>query len=160
MEAYVLLPTVLSNTGPNFDRSAGRRASYITSVCSGSLLLGIAGLLNGYRAATHWALYDVLEALGIDTGRERVVADGNRLTGGGVTAGIDFGLTLLAELRGEHAAKLTQLMMEYDPQPPFDTGHPRTAGLELTELALNLMGLDTIREGMQLAQGRRVPSPA
>lgn len=144
----------------DFLMTAGRRARYITSVCSGSLLLGMAGLLDGYRAATHWALYDVLEALGIDAGRERVVADRNRLTGGGVTAGIDFGLTLLAELRGEHVAKLTQLMMEYDPQPPFDTGHPRTAGLELTELAQNLMGYDAIREGVQLAQERRVPSPA
>ncbi len=139
---------------------AGRSARYITSVCSGSLLLGMAGLLDGYRAATHWALYDVLEALGIEAGRERVVADRNRLTGGGVTAGIDFGLTLLAELRGEQVAKMTQLMMEYDPQPPFDTGHPRVAGPELTEVALNLMGRDAIREGIHLAEGRRVPQSA
>lgn len=137
----------------DFLMTAGRRARYITSVCSGSLLLGMAGLLDGYRAATHWALYDVLDALGIDAGRERVVADRTRLTGGGVTAGIDFGLTLLAELRGEHVAKLTQLMMEYDPQPPFDTGHPRTAGLELTEVALNLMGRAAIHEGCSWRKG-------
>lgn len=104
---------------------AGRGARYVTSVCTGSLLLGMAGLLDGYRAATHWACYDVLEALGVETGRERVVIDRNRFTGGGVTAGIDFGLTPLAALRGEEAAKVTQLMLEYDPAPPFNTGHPR-----------------------------------
>ncbi len=143
-----------------FLAEAGKTARYITSVCSGSLLLGMAGLLDGYRAATHWALYDVLEALGVEAGRERVVADRNRFTGGGVTAGIDFGLTLLAELRGEQVAKMTQLMMEYDPKPPFNTGHPRVAGPELTGAALDLMGRDTIREGVELAARRRVPLPA
>jgi cyclohexyl-isocyanide hydratase len=118
----------------------GRDARYVTSVCSGSLLLGMAGLLDGYRAATHWACFDALQALGVEPGRERVVTDRNRVTGGGVTAGIDFGLTLLAALRGEKVAKLTQLMMEYDPAPPFDTGHPRSAGPELTAAALGMMG--------------------
>lgn len=118
----------------------GRDARYVTSVCSGSLLLGMAGLLDGYRAATHWACYDALEALGVQPGHERVVVDRNRFTGGGVTAGIDFGLTLLAELRGEEAAKVTQLMLEYDPAPPFNTGHPRAAGPELTAIALKMMG--------------------
>ena len=138
----------------------GRSARYVTSVCSGSLLLGMAGLLDGYRAATHWACYDVLEALGVQPGRERVVADRNRFTGGGVTAGIDFGLRLLAELRGEPVAKLTQLMMEYDPAPPFDTGHPRLAGPELTAAALRAMGEDTLAEGIGIARARRKREPA
>ncbi len=138
----------------------GRSARYVTSVCSGSLLLGMAGLLDGYRAATHWACYDVLEALGVQPGRERVVVDRNRFTGGGVTAGIDFGLTLLAELRGEQVAKVTQLLMEYDPAPPFDTGNPRVAGPELTTAALKIMGEDTLVEGVGIAKTRREREPA
>jgi cyclohexyl-isocyanide hydratase len=111
-----------------FLAEAGARARYVTSVCSGSLLLGMAGLLDGYRAATHWAAYAALEALGVDAAKKRVVVDRNRCTGGGVTAGIDFSLTLLAQLRGEQIAKLAQLTMEYDPQPPFHTAHRRTPG--------------------------------
>lgn len=118
----------------------GRSARYVTSVCSGSLLLATAGLLDGYRAATHWACYGALEALGIQPGHERVVIDRNRFTGGGVTAGIDFGLLLLAELRGVAVAKVTELMLEYDPRPPFGTGHPRIAGPELTAAALAMLG--------------------
>ena len=118
----------------------GRTARYVTSVCTGSLLLGMAGLLDGYRAATHWAFYDALEALGVETSHERVIADRNRFTGGGVTAGIDFGLTLLAELREADVAKVTQLMLEYDPAPPFSTGHPRVAGSEVVAAALGLIG--------------------
>lgn len=132
----------------------GRDARYITSVCSGSLILGMAGLLDGHRAATHWACYDILDALGIEAGHERVVADRNRFTGGGVTAGIDFGLTLLAELRGPEVAKITQLMMEYDPAPPFDTGSPERAGPELTGAAKAIMG-DSMAEGVAVARARR-----
>ncbi|ARM88132.1 isonitrile hydratase 1 [Rhizobium sp. CIAT894] len=110
-----------------FLAQAGWSARFITSVCTGSLLLAKAGLLKGHRAATHWAFYDALEAMGIEASHDRVVVDGNRYTGGGVTAGIDFGLTLLAALKGEATAKFTQLAMEYDPQPPFTDGHPRTA---------------------------------
>ncbi|HEV2597777.1 DJ-1/PfpI family protein [Sphingopyxis sp.] len=119
----------------------GRTARYVTSVCSGSLILAKAGLLDGYRATTHWALHDRLANSTAVAVRERVVVDGNRITGGGVTAGIDFGLTLLAELRGEEPAKLTQLMMEYDPAPPFDSGTPEKAGPELTILALQSIGV-------------------
>ena len=133
----------------------GRGARMVTSVCSGSLLLGMAGLLDGYRAATHWTCYDALEALGAQPGHERVVADRNRFTGGGVTAGIDFGLTLLAELRGEQVAKLTQLLMEYDPAPPFNTGHPRLAGPELTAAALKMVGKDMLAKGVEVARTRR-----
>ena len=144
----------------DFLAEAGRTARYVTSVCSGSLLLGMAGLLDGYRAATHWAVYDVLEALGVEAGRERVVVDRNRFTGGGVTAGIDFGLTLLAELRGEEVAKVTQLAMEYDPKPPFNTGHPDVAGPALTAAARAVMGEESIRQGVEIARGRRVAEPA
>ena len=118
----------------------GKHARYVTSVCSGSILLAAAGLLDGYKAATHWALYDQLQATGdVEPVHARVVVDRNRLTGGGVTAGIDFGLSLLATLRGQDAAKVQQLMMEYDPQPPFNTGSPELAGPELTAMAIAAM---------------------
>ena len=110
-----------------FLQAHGRTARYITSVCTGSLLLAAAGLLDGYKATTHWATVPMLEALGVEVVRERVVIDRNRISGGGVTAGIDFGLTLLAKLRGDTAAKCSQLMMEYDPKPPFDSGSPFVA---------------------------------
>lgn len=113
----------------------GARAKYITAVCSGSLILAAAGLLRGYRATTHWSAYDTLAAFGVDVARERVVVDRNRITGGGVTAGIDFGLVLLAQLRGEGLARMSQLAMEYDPAPPFDAGSPAKAGPELTAMA-------------------------
>ena len=107
-----------------FLQESGRTARYITSVCTGSILLAAAGLLDGYKATTHWATVPMLETFGVETLSDRVVIDRNRISGGGVTAGIDFGLTLLAELRGETAAKCSQLMMEYDPKPPFDSGSP------------------------------------
>jgi cyclohexyl-isocyanide hydratase len=117
----------------------GRDAKYITSVCSGSLLLGAAGLLKGYKATSHWAARDGLGAFGAVPTDARVVVDRNRVTGGGVTAGIDFGLVLLARLRGDDAAKLTQLAMEYDPAPPFQSGNPKTAGPEIVQQAMTLM---------------------
>lgn len=125
----------------DFLRDRGQRAKYITSVCSGSLVLAAAGLLNGYKSACHWALYSALEEFAeVEAVRQRVVTDRNRVTGGGVTAGVDFGLTLLAELRGEHVARLTQLMIEYDPAPPFDSGYPDRAGADLTAQAIAAMG--------------------
>ncbi len=117
----------------DFLKTRGASADYVTSVCTGSTVLGAAGLLDGYKAATHWAYYQTLEAMDIETGRERVVIDRNRVSGGGVTAGIDFGLVLLAKLCGEDAAKRVQLIMEYDPQPPFHSGHPRTADPRIAE---------------------------
>ena len=132
----------------------GRDAGYVTSVCSGSLILGMAGLLDGHRAATHWACYDILDALGVEAGHARVVADRNRFTGGGVTAGIDFGLALLAELRGPDVAKITQLMMEYDPAPPFDTGCPQRAGPEMVGVAKAMMG-ESMAQGVEIARARR-----
>ena len=143
----------------DFLAHVGPLAHYVTSVCSGSLVLGMAGLLDGYEAATHWACYPALEATGANPVHARVVTDRNRVSSGGVTAGIDFGLTLLAELRGEHTAKLTQLMLEYDPKPPFDTGTPKAAGPELTAMALAMMG-DMNNEAVEIARGRRLLSVA
>ena len=109
---------------------AAAGAQWITSVCTGSLLLGAAGLLRGYRATTHWAQHHHLAAFGAIPVHDRVVIDRNRATGGGVTAGIDFGLTLIAAVRGEAHAKLVQLGLEYDPAPPFDSGSPGRADAE------------------------------
>ena len=117
----------------------GPKAKYVTSVCSGSLLLGAAGLLKGYKATSHWAARDGLSAFGAIPTDARVVVDRNRITGGGVTAGIDFGLVILAKLRGDDAAKLTQLAMEYDPEPPFHAGSPQGAGPAIVEQALSMM---------------------
>ncbi len=111
----------------DFLRERAPAAQWITSVCTGALVLGAAGLLRGYRATTHWTALEVLALLGAEPVRERVVVDRNRITGGGVTAGIDFGLTVAAQLHGEAVAKGLQLGMEYDPRPPFDCGSPATA---------------------------------
>ena len=109
---------------------------FITSVCGGSEFLAKAGLLEGYRAATHWLMRDKLSQLGVEVGTERVVVDRNRYTGGGVTAGIDFALTVAAALYGEEVAKINQLLMEYDPAPPFNVGSPEKAGSELVNQAI------------------------
>jgi cyclohexyl-isocyanide hydratase len=145
-----------------FLRAHARTARYVTSVCTGALVLAAAGLLDGYQAATHWSSYEALDALGVDGVRRRVVADRNRRTGGGVTAGIDFGLSLLAELRGETAAKVTQLMLEYDPQPPFIGGSPKTAEPEIVEAVVALLkglgdgGLDAMIATAQKVRAERV----
>jgi len=112
-------------------RAVGGKAAWVTSVCTGSLILGAAGLLAGYRATTHWAWRDYLSLFGAEPVAERVVFDRNRVTGGGVTAGIDFALALTAEIRGDAHAKAVQLGLEYDPAPPFDAGSPEAAGPEL-----------------------------
>ena len=111
----------------DFLRSRAQHARYITSVCSGALLLGAAGLLRGYRATTHWMSLDLLPLLGAEPVRDRVVRDGNRITGGGVTAGIDFGLAVAAELFGPATAQRIQLAIEYAPAPPFESGAPDSA---------------------------------
>ncbi len=110
-----------------FLRTRGERARYVTSVCSGALLLGAAGLLGGYRATTHWLSLDLLPLLGAEAVASRVVHDRNRITGAGVTAGIELALTLAAALFGLPVAQRIQLAIEYDPVPPFDSGSPRTA---------------------------------
>ncbi len=115
-------------------RQVGAGAQWVTSVCTGSLILGAAGLLEGYRAACHWAWREDLRLFGAEPVAERVVFDRNRVTGGGVTAGIDFAFALMAAIRGETHARLIQLGLEYDPQPPFDSGSPERAGEELLAL--------------------------
>jgi len=115
----------------DFLRAAAGEARYVTSVCTGSLVLGAAGLLKGHRAACHWMSRDLLAAFGAEPVAERVVVDGKVVTGGGVTAGIDFALTLVAEIAGVETARKIQLLLEYDPAPPFDTGSDRTAPAEL-----------------------------
>ncbi len=112
---------------------AGTNAQWVTSVCTGSLILGAAGLLRGYRAACHWDWREYLSLFGAEPVAERVVFDRNRVTGGGVTAGIDFGLALVAAIRGETHARALQLGLEYDPKPPFDSGSPERASDELVE---------------------------
>ena len=123
----------------DFLRHQGAGARYVTSVCTGSLILGAAGLLQGYRAATHWTSLEFLKPFGAIPDKARVVIDRNRITGGGVTAGIDFALTIAAELAGEPVAKAIQLGMEYNPAPPFRGGHPDTAEPELVQAVLARM---------------------
>jgi len=118
-----------------FLRRQGEKARYVTSVCTGALLLGAAGLLRGYRAATHWAFMELLPLVGATPVDERIVVDRNRITAGGVTAGIDFGLHILAELAGADFAQRAQLQLEYDPAPPFRSGHPRVADPALVAAA-------------------------
>ena len=110
-----------------FIRRQGDAAKYVTSVCTGAFILGVAGLLKGRRATTHWAFADLLPLVGATHERARVVKDGNVITAGGVTSGIDFGLSVVAELAGETTARTIQLGIEYDPAPPFNLGRPDRA---------------------------------
>ena len=114
-------------------RRIGEQAQWVTSVCTGALVLGAAGLLRGYRATTHWAWHDKLALFGAQPVQARHVIDRNRATGGGVTAGIDFALALMAEIAGKDHARMVQLALEYDPAPPFDSGSPAKAGAALIE---------------------------
>ena len=122
----------------NFLRNQSQHAKYITSVCNGSLILAAAGLLVGYKSACHWMWSSYLERFGVQAVDARVVRDRNHFSGGGVTAGIDFALTLAAEIAGEEVAKRIQLALEYDPQPPFNCGTPTKAGPEIVEKVLLL----------------------
>jgi cyclohexyl-isocyanide hydratase len=118
----------------DFLRRQAKAAKYITSVCTGSLVLGAAGLLQGYRATTHWSAMDLLAAFGAMPTKTRVCVDRNRITGGGVTAGIDFALTLVSIMVDRPAAEMIQLRLEYNPAPPFDSGSPDTAPPEILAL--------------------------
>jgi cyclohexyl-isocyanide hydratase len=117
-----------------FIRTQGGRAQYVTSVCVGAFLLGAAGLLRGRRAGTHWAYVDLLPLVGARHEKGRIVRDGNVFTSGGVSAGIDFGFGIVAEIAGEDVARAIQLGIEYDPSPPFDAGHPDKARSQAIEL--------------------------
>ena len=123
------------NHAPALDwvRQVGSDAQWVTSVCTGALILGAAGLLQGYRATTHWAWHDLLALFGAEPVQARHVIDRNRATGGGVTAGIDFALALMAEIAGEEHARTIQLALEYDPAPPFQGGSPARAGAALVD---------------------------
>ncbi|WP_085638167.1 MULTISPECIES: isonitrile hydratase [unclassified Pseudomonas] len=122
----------------SFLKRQAAQARYVTSVCTGSLVLGAAGLLKGKRATTHWAYHDLLETLGAIPVKDRVVRDGNLFTGGGITAGIDFALVLAAELVGADTAQRVQLQLEYAPAPPFDSGSPERAPGHIVEEAVRL----------------------
>ncbi|GBF50183.1 putative cyclohexyl-isocyanide hydratase [Leptospira ryugenii] len=117
-------------------KRVGENSKYITSVCTGSLVLGAAGLLTGYKASSHWRSLHFLERFGAIPCEDRVVIDRNRITGGGITAGIDFGLKLVQWTLGDERAKELELWLEYNPEPPFGTGHPRLAETKLLEKTL------------------------
>ncbi len=131
----------------NFLRAQAAGAKFVTSVCTGSLVLAAAGLLEGRKAATHWSTIDVLPVLGVTASRERVCIDGNRITGGGITAGIDLGLTVISELVDRRTAEAIQLRLEYNPAPPFNAGSPETAPADVLAL---------LQERMKVAKARRL----
>lgn len=122
-----------------FMAGRGSRAKYVTSVCSGSLILGAAGLLKGYKATSHWSCREALAGFGAIPTEARVVRDRNRITGAGVTAGLDFGLSMVAELRDQTYAECAQLMSEYDPDPPFNSGSMKTAPQKVRTAMVDLV---------------------
>ncbi|QTD55821.1 DJ-1/PfpI family protein [Parasphingorhabdus cellanae] len=126
-----------------FLKKAGTSADWVTSVCTGALALGAAGLLKGYKATTHWTCRDLLPIVGAEPVNERVVIDRNRITGGGVTAGIDFALYLIAHLWGKDRAQMIQLGQEYNPAPPFNSGSPDTAPDNIVEKFLKVSERNT-----------------
>jgi len=137
-----------------FMADRGERAKYVTSVCSGSLILGAAGLLKGYKATSHWSVRHVLARFGAIPTDARVVRDRNRITGAGVTAGLDFGLTMLAELRDRTYAECCQLMNEYDPQPPFSAGSMNTAPSDV-KIAMVQMMAEFAKKAEELANAKK-----
>jgi cyclohexyl-isocyanide hydratase len=135
-----------------FLRKQAKNAKFITSVCTGSLVLGAAGLLRGYRAATHWTAMEHLAAFGATPTKTRVCIDRNRVTGGGVTAGIDFALTLVSILRDEKTAQAIQLGLEYNPAPPFNAGSPDTAPAEVVAQAKERIAPNQARRAEAVAR--------
>jgi putative intracellular protease/amidase len=125
-------------------RTVDRTSTWTTSVCTGSLILAAAGLLDGRRATSHWLALDRLRALGAEPVAERVVFDGKLVTAAGVSAGIDMALTLAARVAGETVAQAIQLGIEYDPQPPFDAGSPQKAPAEVVELLRSMRGSEAL----------------
>lgn len=153
--------TLAAATDPQtlaFMADRGARAKYITSVCSGSLVLGAAGLLDGHKATSHWSCRDALAGFGAIPTDARVVRDRNRITGAGVTAGLDFGLAMVAELRDRTYAECTQLMSEYDPDPPFNAGSMKTAPPAVKAAMLD-MASDFAKKAEALANAtKRTPT--
>jgi cyclohexyl-isocyanide hydratase len=143
-----------------FLQTQARGAKYVTSVCTGSLVLGAAGLLKGKRATCHWAAIDHLKLLGAIPVSERVVTDGNVITGAGVASGIDFALEVAAVLEGEEVARQIQLQIEYDPAPPFNSGSPKTAAAETTALLRSrLATLNEQRREVAARVGKKLGVP-
>jgi cyclohexyl-isocyanide hydratase len=143
-----------------FLQTQARGAKYVTSVCTGSLVLGAAGLLKGKRATSHWAAIDHLKPLGAIPVSERVVTDGNIITGAGVASGIDFALAVAAVLEGEEVARQIQLQIEYDPAPPFNSGSPGTASADMVALVRSrLAGLNEQRREVAARVGRKLGVP-
>jgi cyclohexyl-isocyanide hydratase len=136
----------------SFLRKQAEGAKFVTSVCTGSLVLGAAGLLKGFRAATHWSAMDNLSAFGATPTKTRVCIDRNRVTGGGVTAGIDFALTLVSKLVDEKTAQAIQLRLEYNPAPPFNAGSPDTAPSEVLALMQERMEPHKARRAEMVAR--------
>ena len=136
----------------DFLRRQAEGAKFVTSVCTGSLVLGAAGLLQGYRAATHWTAMDCLAAFGATPTKTRVCIDRNRITGGGVTAGIDFALTLVSMLLDRKTAEAIQLRLEYNPAPPFTSGSPDTAPPEIVARIKERIAPHVARRGEAVAR--------
>ncbi|MFF6875986.1 DJ-1/PfpI family protein [Streptomyces sp. NPDC012474] len=136
-------PLPLAADGPllTWLRTADATSTWTTSVCTGSLLLAAAGLLEGRRATSHWLALEELKRHGAEPTGERVVTDGKYVTAAGVSAGIDMGLTLLGRIAGDDHARIIQLATEYDPQPPYDAGSPEKAPAHLVELLRSHAGL-------------------
>ena len=149
--------TLAAATDPKtlaFLADRGARSKYVTSVCSGSLILGAAGLLKGYKATSHWSVRHVLAGFGATPTEARVVRDRNRITGAGVTAGLDFGLTMVAELRDRTYAECCQLMSEYDPDPPFHAGSMKTATEEVKAPMVQLLA-EFVKKAEALAAAKK-----
>jgi len=143
-----------------FLQTQARGAKYVTSVCTGSLVLGAAGLLKGKRATSHWAAIDHLKPLGAIPVSERVVTDGNIITGAGVASGIDFALAVAAVLEGEEVARQIQLQIEYDPAPPFNSGSPGTASADIVALVRSRLAvLNEQRREVAARVGRKLGVP-
>ena len=133
-----ITPLLTDKTYHAFLQKQAANAQYITAVCTGSLLLAASGFLKGYEATTHWRSLELLRMFGVDAVEKRVVIDRNRITGGGITAGIDFGLSLTALIGGNDIAKTVQLLLEYNPEPPFQSGLPKTAEPHVLEMAMKI----------------------